>query len=499
MRTGTVSYRLEDLRKGVIIPIGFVGENDFTRVYFDSEEIYKNYPEAQVSMKVQPPKGSIYPATVTREENTVIWQVKAADLAHKGSGELQLTFTIGNTKIKTYIARTDIKRSLEGNGTAPDPVQDWVDHAEDVLEEVEAAEIHQPIIGLDGYWYTWNQETGEYEKTNTKAQGADGHSPVLTSSKDGKTTTIYADGTQLAQIQDGEDGQGADVIDDTAGEGDTDKTWSADKLDGELTDVKNAIQGKQDAPETAGTSGQVLGLATENNEVVPKWIDQPSVPSAASSAQIKSGADTTHFITSSKQDESLYYALSKLAGVDLASGSDTVGVYSDASKVAIQKMLGIYEAPWELIREDTVTNATDANIDITVDGNGNSFELTDVRLMFCSPVQETQFIKGDYGKIKFGYGTGSDGDSCFIGAYTQAANASRKISYCEIEQKNGMIKKQYTQNATNGGNANIQTYVNDVEQAYFIKPNSVRYYNKVIITNVTGTAKYKLYGKRKWN
>lgn len=138
MRTGTVSYKLEDLKKGVIIPIGFVGENDFTRVIFDAEEIYKKFPNASVNMKVQPPKGGIYPATVARDGNTVIWQVKEADVANRGGGELQLTFTDGETKIKTYIARTDVKRSLEGNGPAPDPVQDWIDDAEEVLDDLEA-------------------------------------------------------------------------------------------------------------------------------------------------------------------------------------------------------------------------------------------------------------------------------------------------------------------------------------------------------------------------
>ena len=88
MRTGTVSYKLEDLKKGVIIPIGFVGENDFTKVFFDAEEIYKKYPNASVSMKVQPPKGVIYPATVTRDGNAVIWKVKEADVANRGGGEL---------------------------------------------------------------------------------------------------------------------------------------------------------------------------------------------------------------------------------------------------------------------------------------------------------------------------------------------------------------------------------------------------------------------------
>lgn len=42
----------------------------------------------------------------------------------------------------------------------------------------------------------------------------------------------------------------------------------------DLSALKNEINAKQDAPETAGTAGQVLGLATENNELVPKWIDQ---------------------------------------------------------------------------------------------------------------------------------------------------------------------------------------------------------------------------------
>ena len=270
MRTGTVSYKLEDLRKGVIIPIGMVGENDFTRVIFDAEEVFKKHPDAQVTMKVQPPKGGIYPATVTRDGNTVTWQVKAADVAHRGSGELQLTFTADTMVEKSYIARTDIKRSLVGNGPAPDPVQDWVDNAEEVLEDLEAAEVHQPIIGLDGYWYTWNQGTGEYEKTNTKAQGQDGHSPVLTSSKSGKTTTIFADGDQLAQILDGEDGQGADVIDDTAGEGDTDKTWSADKLDTEITDVKTAIQGL--SAESADINANLKQLEKDGyQKYFPEW------------------------------------------------------------------------------------------------------------------------------------------------------------------------------------------------------------------------------------
>ena len=250
MRTGTVSYRLEDLKNGVIIPIGFVGENDFTRVIFDAEEVYKKHPDAQVSIKVQPPKGVIYPATMIKEGNNVIWQVKAADVANRGSGELQLTFTEGETVIKSYIARTDIKRSLEGNGPAPDPVQGWVDEATQTLADLEYKRD-------SGYFKGDQGEPGEPGEP-----GQDGHSPVLTADKVGKTTTIYADGQQLAQIQDGEDGQGGDIIDDT--EPAQDKVFCSAKVDETTSQLLNAIQGIHQIP-SGGSSGQVLGKASNTN------------------------------------------------------------------------------------------------------------------------------------------------------------------------------------------------------------------------------------------
>ena len=39
------------------------------------------------------------------------------------------------------------------------------------------------------------------------SDGADGHSPVVTASKAGSTTTVYVDGTAIATIEDGDDGQ----------------------------------------------------------------------------------------------------------------------------------------------------------------------------------------------------------------------------------------------------------------------------------------------------
>lgn len=260
MRTGTVSYKLEDLKKGVIIPIGFVGENDFTKVFFDAEEIYKKYPSASVSMKVQPPKGVIYPAAVTRDGNTVIWQVKEADVANRGGGELQLTFIDGDTKIKTYIAKTDVKRSLAGNGTAPDPVQGWIDDADEKLAEVEQA--LDDLAAMDNIAKTAQaSDIGKALSPKTVENGVVTEWEYITP---GGGTEDYTELDNKPSIA-GVTLSGNKTLEDLGIAADDD----LDNLAGEVSDVKNSIQGKQDAPETAGTSGQVLGL---DSNLDPVWL-----------------------------------------------------------------------------------------------------------------------------------------------------------------------------------------------------------------------------------
>jgi len=72
-------------------------------------------------------------------------------------------------------------------------------------------------------------------------------------------------------------------------------------------------------------------------------------------------------------------------------------------------MLGYDSREWELIREDNFTNNEEAHHEITVDRNGNAFDLTDVVIFFETPRSSTvASAKGSYGQIWFYYGTGSD-------------------------------------------------------------------------------------------
>ena len=103
----------------------------------------------------------------------------------------------------------------------------------------------------------------------------------------------------------------------------------------------------------------------------------------ANDAQIKAGTVLTIPVTPIRQHASAFYGLAKAAGVDMASSSNPVGTYTDAAKIAIQKMLGIYQAPFRLIYEETITEET-GNISIISDIGSNPFSLSEILVMFDS-------------------------------------------------------------------------------------------------------------------
>ena len=76
---------------------------------------------------------------------------------------------------------------------------------------------------------------------------------------------------------------------------------------------------------------------------------------------VKSGTNTYQPISPAAQHSSTFYGLSKVAGKDLASETVTLGIYPDASKGAIQHMLGVDELIAKSETDITVDNAYAVN------------------------------------------------------------------------------------------------------------------------------------------
>lgn len=133
----------------VTINIGYQGEKNHTKVIISCPVMFRNYPDAVASMVVKPPQGDLYPVSLTRSGNDLIWDVSEGDVANSGSGTLQLTFTDGEGDdaevIKTVYGAYSVNASLVATGEAPDPVQSWLDEAGAALAtfETEVGEIRK--------------------------------------------------------------------------------------------------------------------------------------------------------------------------------------------------------------------------------------------------------------------------------------------------------------------------------------------------------------------
>lgn len=84
-----------------------------------------------------------------------------------------------------------------------------VNRAETAATEAEEASGHYPTI-VDGYWFLWDADAGEYVPTGIKAEGTDGVSPTVTVSEitGGHRITITdVNGSRTVDVMDGEDGE----------------------------------------------------------------------------------------------------------------------------------------------------------------------------------------------------------------------------------------------------------------------------------------------------
>ena len=135
----TVSIRQIDMKRAVI-PLGFEGENEFTTVRIDCKKTFDEHPTAIPSIAVTDPAGNQYPAVIVRDGNYVEWTITASDLTTRGDGEIQIIFTVDDNIIgKTDPAKTRINRSITPSGQVPSGIQNFIQQAGTILQEVENA------------------------------------------------------------------------------------------------------------------------------------------------------------------------------------------------------------------------------------------------------------------------------------------------------------------------------------------------------------------------
>lgn len=221
-KLGDIMISVHDTNK--LIYLGIQGEAEARKVFFNFEDWVLEYGNGTVELVNQRNgEKTAYQVALTILDKVAVWMVSDTDNARAGAGRCQLRYKVNDVVVKTAIFKTMVDEAL-GNVDEPgNPYKDIIDELEDLVEEAQeaASEILDLTVDAeDGEEADVEKqvdpETGEInlhftlpkgQDGSDGADGVDGHSPVITGSKSGTTTTLYSDGVSIATINDGADGE----------------------------------------------------------------------------------------------------------------------------------------------------------------------------------------------------------------------------------------------------------------------------------------------------
>ena len=156
----------------------------------------------QVNLRAKKPDGTVVFLEIPRQDGVYVLEIggqlaTAAGTVHAALEVVKGDFVLNSAQFQICvrprvvedgeIASEDDLRALSG----------YVADAEAAADRAEAAAMHQPQVGENGNWWTWNPETGEYEDTGIYSGG---DAPYIGENKHwfvGNTDTgVLAEGTQ---------------------------------------------------------------------------------------------------------------------------------------------------------------------------------------------------------------------------------------------------------------------------------------------------------------
>lgn len=208
---------------------------------------------------------------VSVDGGTATWTVTDVDTAIPGVGSCALVYMVGDDVVaKTPPYKTRIKDTLGHSGTTvPPALEAWyndilqasadaqqaADDAEAAAAEATASAIHQPIIGPNGNWWTWDVGTGAYVDTGYAATTGSYNRLLDHPSINGNELIGDKSGAELGLV-DAEDGKGLST---------NDYTDAAAAQLAANTAAISSINGK--IPSTASPSNQLSDKAYVDNAI----------------------------------------------------------------------------------------------------------------------------------------------------------------------------------------------------------------------------------------
>ena len=124
------------------VMIGQQDENEVREVVFDYSGWYTTYGSGTISLAIQrakdewPYEGEL---TVDSTNHKATWEISDTDTAYAGTGQIQLSYKVGDAKKKSVVYRFTCHKSLGALGSVVTPVQiqTFIDEVEEALQTMD--------------------------------------------------------------------------------------------------------------------------------------------------------------------------------------------------------------------------------------------------------------------------------------------------------------------------------------------------------------------------
>lgn len=124
------------------VMIGQQDENEVREVVFDFSGWYTTYGSGTISLAIQRPKDEWpYEGTLTVDSTNheATWEISDTDTAYAGTGQIQLSYTVGDAVKKSVVYRFTCHKSLGALGSVVTPIQiqTFIDEVEEELQTMD--------------------------------------------------------------------------------------------------------------------------------------------------------------------------------------------------------------------------------------------------------------------------------------------------------------------------------------------------------------------------
>ena len=192
------------------LKIGYLGENDATKIVFDFSSWAKEYGEGYLTVLLERSgDGYAYPVTITQNGHIATWLVSNIDVAKVGMAKAQVEYRVDEVLAKTAIFRVDVETSLDNSGETPEPYESIlsqiIEEAHDVAENTAEVErlAQQVADDAQAASESASQASGFADDAEGYATQASGYAENASASADRAEQAVNMGGYLNVDIVDG--------------------------------------------------------------------------------------------------------------------------------------------------------------------------------------------------------------------------------------------------------------------------------------------------------